>query len=125
MAEEDLFDGVQAIADAGGVEGFVREVMAEVQTTALGTIEERGIVEDQQAFAVFNETLSAVLERRLRRDVKVQYLQLLLASVVSRSGISAEDLRQAERETNAAVQALGIRRGKFVCEAISRIKDGQ
>lgn len=70
---QNLFDGMTAVADAGGVEGFAREVIAEAKRLSMQQVS-AGDPRDPQT--IFGETIVDVVHRRMEPDRERQTLEL-------------------------------------------------
>lgn len=102
----DLFGGIIAIEAAGGMDGFVREVVAETKTTAIARLN-RNTVEAELPTLV-KDVLTQIVQRRLRAD---------LAVIVARAMTQPGDGEQACAE---AVDRVG----RIAAEIAKRVNYG-
>lgn len=63
----EMFDGITAVADAGGRDGFIREVTAEARTTALEAVRSGDL---RPPHTLLVDTVYDVIERRLQPDLE-------------------------------------------------------
>lgn len=94
--DEVLFDGVNAVADAGGVDGFARECKAEVWRL----LQERGTPEHLDSWETKGQELllqivHEVLTRRLDADIKRELYHAQAMAMQVASGLGAEAAKAA------------------------------
>ncbi|MBI1369142.1 MAG: hypothetical protein GC162_10870 [Planctomycetes bacterium] len=123
-AHGNLFDGITAIQDAGGIDGFAREVLAETKTLGFKRLDERKITNKRDAIDVFDAALDDVLIRRLdddgRRIMKEAAIEALMQGDPN-GKLTAADSARVDAATMRAVDRLDAV-GRAVIEKVYQIK---
>jgi len=104
-ATNNLFEGITAIEDAGGIDGFVREVAAESKTLGLKRAREQRVTCEDEAIEVFNQTLIDIVLRRLEPDATRLMEQAALDALAARDADAIATKADADAASEAARQA--------------------
>lgn len=94
-SRRDIFTNVQAVMDAGGLHGFVSEVIAEARTTANARIQNGNALSVEDAA---DDVLGSIIHRRLRDDVKAEAERYIARRVTPGHECSTSDLDEIRND---------------------------
>ncbi len=112
MANKAIFQGVSAIEVAGGMDGFVREVLAESKRCCMMRLEKFGQVGPDRVSDLLADMVTQVVMRRLEPDMMARAHTMLAEefkhSKASRDMQAAEDkaMRRYERWSRELTDAV-------------------
>jgi hypothetical protein len=95
---DQLFAGCQCVEAAGGFDGFVGEVAAEVKTAVLTRAGDISAMTDDQVLERLNGITTDIVERRLMPDIKREIRRAIDADLAAKPLRGRED---AERRIDA------------------------
>ena len=94
MPKNPIFKGVSAIEAAGGIDGFVRELLAESKRVCTERARVLDAPDYQAVLGIFNEVVTDVMLRRLKPDLD-RYASHALADAIKQCGSMDADRMDA------------------------------